>query len=100
MITAAMLADGSGGVWGGGGVVDLARSLEDASAGGVDDVSDGGAVRAVGECLLCPAGDIGEGVLAAVQTMRGRDEVGHGFRFDFLRASALEGGLAVCWVVE
>ena len=76
------MADGLGVVWYRGGVEDLVRGGEDAAAGGVDDVGDGGAVRVVGERLFCPAGDVGEGVLAAVEAVGGGDEVGDGFGFD------------------
>ena len=62
------------------------RGLEDAGAGGVDDVGDGGAFGVVGECLFGPAGDVGEGVLAAVEAMGGGDEVGDGFGLDLATA--------------
>lgn len=68
------LAYGLGVVWCRGGVEDLVRSPEDAVAGGVDDVCDGGAFLVVGEGLFGPAGDVGEGVLAAVEAVGGGDE--------------------------
>lgn len=49
------LAYGLGVVWCGGGVEDLVRGLEDAVAGGVDDVCDGGAFLVVGEGLFRPS---------------------------------------------
>ena len=69
------------------------RGLEYPCASVVDDVCDGGSVGEVGERLLCPAGDIGEGVLAAVQTMRGGDEVGDGFGLDLATAPANRGAV-------